>query len=450
MMTKPPGFASSSTLPMEDDDEESIDESLDEILLEANERPQENSVKSLEAVPSRLDDADSDADSDPDLMGSGLSNGATAGTAAPPSDVTVIAPRPTFADDEVKEETKVDPYETAIRAAATRDDGLTSQASQQRDRALRKSTTPVRTPARAVPANANVDAEFEDANSGDDGDTGDDDATRDASGRTPADIPVFSGEADSSPAGGHVATNTGTGGYMPRLPPPGRPSPPPGRPDIYPGRRIPTPSSDFLPSPTGGFGSGAHYPSIAIPAPSAHDSSSRTSTALTDGRVRLPMAGLAMFLLTAFAGGLLVGALLWRGHALSAQADQPLVTHAIPQAPTELVQPIVKPVAPPSATAAPSVAAAPAVVPAPAPAAAAAPGAAAAAAAKDPAIPTLAAETPPAATDATTGDKPKRSKPKRTTTLDEDLAAAANEPPPPPRPNAKAKKKISWQDPFAQ
>ena len=57
MMTKPPGFASSSTLPLEDDEEESIDESLDEILLEANEKPQENSVKSLEAVPSSLDDA---------------------------------------------------------------------------------------------------------------------------------------------------------------------------------------------------------------------------------------------------------------------------------------------------------------------------------------------------------------------------------------------------------
>ena len=45
MMTKPPGFASSSTLPL-DDEEESIDESLDEILLEANERPPENSMKS--------------------------------------------------------------------------------------------------------------------------------------------------------------------------------------------------------------------------------------------------------------------------------------------------------------------------------------------------------------------------------------------------------------------
>jgi len=41
------------------------------------------------------------------------------------------------------------------------------------------------------------------------------------------------------------------------------------RPDIYPARRIPTPSSDFLPGPSPGFGSGSHYPSIAIPAPSA-------------------------------------------------------------------------------------------------------------------------------------------------------------------------------------
>jgi len=86
MMTKPPGFASSSTLPL-DDEEESIDESLDEILLEANERPAENSAKSLEAVPSALSDDDSDAESAP----------------SPPGEVTVLAPRPTFFD-EVREE----------------------------------------------------------------------------------------------------------------------------------------------------------------------------------------------------------------------------------------------------------------------------------------------------------------------------------------------------------
>jgi len=34
--------------------------------------------------------------------------------------------------------------------------------------------------------------------------------------------------------------------------------------------------------------------------------------------------------------------------------------------------------------------------------------------------------------------------------VDEDLAAAANEPPSPPRASGKAKKKSTWQDPFAQ
>src|SRR4029079_14199717 len=143
--------------------------------------------------------------------------------------------------------------------------------------------------------------------------------------RTPADIPIAD-DSGPSPAGGYA---TASGGYMPRLPAPGRPMPLPGRPDIYPGRRIPTPSSDFLPSPWGGFGSGAHYPSIAIPAPSAHDSRTRSATSGGDNRVRLPPAGLAMFLVTAFAGGLLVGALLWRGQAHSSPVDLPVVTHAV-------------------------------------------------------------------------------------------------------------------------
>src|SRR5882757_5485701 len=142
MMTKPPGFASSSTLPL-DDEEESIDESLDEILLEANERPPENSMKSLEAVPTALspdEDSDEVEDSAPTATGHApLSRAAQ-------NEVTVLAPRPTFFDEVREEETKVDPYETAIRAAASRDDGLTTQASQQRDRALRKSTSQPRLP----------------------------------------------------------------------------------------------------------------------------------------------------------------------------------------------------------------------------------------------------------------------------------------------------------------
>jgi hypothetical protein len=431
MMTKPPGFASSSTLPLEDEEEESIDDSLEEILLEANEKPQENSVKSLEAVPSSLEESESEIDEDADVIESSpISAGGAARTASPPSEITVIAPRPTFADDEVKEETKVDPYETAIRAAATRDDGLTSQASHQRERALRKTAnTPVRVPARAALA----EVEFEEA------ETGNEDAYDSAphgghSERTPADIPIADESSGPSPAGGYA---TASGGYMPRLPPPGRPMPPPGRPDIYPGRRIPTPNSDFLPSPSSGFGSGAHYPSIAIPAPSAHDSSTRTATSRGDNRVRLPAAGLAMFLVTAFGGGLLVGAMLWRGRAPSGPVDLPVVTHVVSKPiVAEPVQPIVKPVPSPSSVTAAA---------APAPSAGAAnPGTAA------PTMPTLAAETAPVVTEMPPPvEKPKKSKSRKTTTLDEDLAAAANEPPPPPT-RSRKKKTIPWQDPFAQ
>ena len=436
MMTKPPGFASSSTLPLEDEEEESIDDSLEEILLEANEKPQENSVKSLEAVPSSLEESESEIDEDADVIESSpLSAGGTAHTASPPNEITVIAPRPTFADDEVKEETKVDPYETAIRAAATRDDGLSSQASHQRERALRKNAnTPVRAPAR--PALAEV--EFEEAETGNE-DAYDSSPHGAHSERTPADIPIAD-DSGPSPAGGYA---TASGGYMPRLPPPGRPMPPPGRPDIYPGRRIPTPSSDFLPSPSGGFGSGAHYPSIAIPAPSAHDSSTRSATSRGDNRVRLPPAGLAMFLVTAFAGGLLVGAMLWRGRPPSGPVDLPVVTHVVSKPiVAEPVQPIVKPVPSPSSGIA-------AAVPTPAaPSAGAAnPGTGTAA----PTMPTLAAETAPVVTEMPPPvvEKPKRAKPRKTTTLDEDLAAAANEPPPPPT-RSRRKKTIPWQDPFAQ
>ncbi|HET6146195.1 MAG TPA: hypothetical protein VFH68_01590 [Polyangia bacterium] len=429
-MTKPPGFASSSTLPMEDEGEESIDDSLDEILLEANEKPQENSVKSLEAVPSSLEESEI-GEEESDVIESSPMSMSAGGTASPPGEITVIAPRPTFADDEVfKEETKVDPYETAIRAAALRDEGLTSQASHQRARALRKTAnTPVRAPSHAALA----EVEFEDV------ETGDEEAfasspSGEHSERTPADRPI--GEDSGSPPAGGFATASG---YVPRLPPPGRPMPPPGRPDIYPGRRIPTPSSDFGLSPSSGFGSGAHYPSIAIPAPSGYDSSTRNAAVRGDNRVRLPAAGLAMFLVTAFSGGLLVGAMLWRGRAPSGPVDLPVVTHSVSRPiVAEPVQPIVKPVpSPASATA-------------PAPAAAVAAGTTSAdIGSAGPAMPTMAAETAPVLTEMPPpGEKPKKAKPKKTTTLDEDLAAAADEPPPPPtRPR---KKKIPWQDPFAQ
>jgi hypothetical protein len=436
MMTKPPGFASSSTLPL-DDEEESIDESLDEILLEANERPPENSAKSLEAVPSALSDDDSDADSP-----------------APVGEVTVLAPRPTFFDEVREEETKVDPYETAIRAAASRGDGLTSQASKQRDQALRKSTSQPRLP--TARANDDDDVEFEDADADDSQKYGAS-LSGDIGERTPAEIPL--GDEDVSPPSGFLSGG-GSDGFQPRLPlpPPMRTSPPPGRPDIYPGRRIPTPSStsntnDFLPIPTGGFGSGSHYPSIAIPAPIAVDSTSARVAALTDNRIRLPAAGLASFLVTAFGGGLLIGALLWRGHAAPAPIQQlPVAVHTAPAIITEPVtQPIVKPVPPPAP--------APEVKPA-APAA----STTAAAPAPAPSMPTMAAEAqpapavvempPPAPTKPAKKASSASSKPRKFSMADEDAILNGEDPtPPPPEPRAAPrakKKKAAWTDPFAQ
>jgi hypothetical protein len=433
MMTKPPGFASSSTLPL-DDEEESIDESLDEILLEANERPAENSLKSLEAVPSALSD-DEDSDS-AEVEDSGPTQG----------EVTVLAPRPTFFDEVREEETKVDPYETAIRAAASRDDGLTSQASQQRDRALRKSTSQPRLP--TARATDDDDVEFEDPEAADDSQEYGASLSGSISERTPADIPIAE---DSSPAGGYLASGA-SGGFQPRLPPPLRAGPPAGRPDIYPGRRIPTPNStsntsDFLPVPSGGFGSGSHYPSIAIPAPVTTDSSAR-SGALSDNRIRLPAAGLAGFLVTAFGGGILFGALLWRGHAAPPPAPLPVAVHTAPAMITEPVHPIVKPVPPP----APELKAeAPAAMGAAAPV-------------PNPSMPTLAAETPPPAAVAEPAPAPKpsrkasggtsaSSRPRKFSVADEDAILNGEDPtppPPPPAPRARKKKAAAWTDPFAQ
>ena len=190
---------------------------------------------------------------------------------------------------------------TRRRSASPRraTDGLTSQASQQRDRALRKTDDG----AAAVdgPGRRGDDLEFEDARRRDNAGS----RRRFSRRRTaPARRPTFRSAEDdqSSPAGGYLA------GGMPadssrgcrrrcarRRRPADRTS--------TPGRRIPTPSSDFLPAPAGGFGSGAHYPSIAIPAPSAQDSSARAAAPLVDNRLRLPAVGLVGFLVTAFAAG---------------------------------------------------------------------------------------------------------------------------------------------------
>ena len=298
MMTKPPGFASSSTLPL-DDEEESIDESLDEILLEANERPPENSVKSLEAVPSALSDEDSDAE-----LGAVARPARSRCSRRVRHSSTRCAKRrqrstptrPRFAP----------PRRATTASPARRASSATARcASRRRSRGCRRrARTTTTTSSSRMPTPPTTRRST---------------ARRCRATSASARPPTFRSPTDASPPSGYLA-GSGSAGFSPRLPPPLRTAPPPGRPDIYPGRRIPTPSTtsntnDFLPIPTGGFGSGSHYPSIAIPAPIAPDTSSARVAALTDSRIRLPAAGLAGFLVTAFGGGLLIGALLWRGHA---------------------------------------------------------------------------------------------------------------------------------------
>ena len=104
----------------------------------------------------------------PTLMGLSLPSLPLPGmsVAAPPStddDITVMA-RPSVTDDE-EEATKVEPAETALHAAASKDDdevttALSAQASVERERALRKSQPPsLDLP---LPHSYGGDSEFED------------------------------------------------------------------------------------------------------------------------------------------------------------------------------------------------------------------------------------------------------------------------------------------------
>src|SRR6185369_8271980 len=114
MMTKPPGMASTTSFPPDEIEDESIDDSLEDILQHANEK----ALESVEAVA---------ADPAP----------AASETAPRPNDVTQITSRPSVADDVVEESTKVEPVDAVLKAAAANGKdtlALTAQASEQRDR----------------------------------------------------------------------------------------------------------------------------------------------------------------------------------------------------------------------------------------------------------------------------------------------------------------------------
>ncbi len=433
----------------------------------------------------------------PTLMGLPLPSlplpGVTAAT--PPStdeDITVMA-RPSVTDDE-EEATKVEPAETALHAAASKDDddvttALSAQASVERERALRKSLPPLDMPLSAHGYGSDDSAEFEDPED-DDGiklstetpgaiAIDDDDAiatssySADAQDAQDAEEPSSELEAVLAPRRTTAALGSlgSLGGPLGSSSPFGG-SPLLARPDAFGAARLPTPSPGFglaIPSPTQApaptsspfsarlapvgspYGaratSSAPMPALQIPAPSG-----AAATTATDGDfgffsvarpVRIPLgfvvAGPLVFLVV----GLVVGTKYLSNHVTTPAVA---AVSAAPPAPI-----VIQPVAPLPATAAatPSPAAAAqtppaaaAVPPPPAPVAAAA----------------VAGETPPPA--ARPAPKPvvkRAARPAvhKVASIDDiPMGKPAPAPKPAAAPKAKpvkaAKAAKGWVDPFAE
>jgi hypothetical protein len=358
MTTKTPsGLAATGTTTS---DEETIDDSLDDILMHANER-------SGDGLPARpVPQLQLPRPSSATLLGVPLSSLPIPSSSLSRAELDPMSRSAFVARDEVtqiarsallddlpdeEEDTKVRPLEAARQAAASMDDlavdvGLTDQASAERDRALRKSSPPGGRLA-ADPAFADPDT----------------DGASQALGATPRGIAIQDDDNDESTANGRGPLS-GAGLQSPPVNP--RLASPTlyGRPEPF-GSRLPTPSSA---APSASFGSvpssgPAYAPappspgyappvvssafggqrssvrSIPIPAPSGAPATSVARSPFFS-KVQLPVGGLVAFLIAAFSGGLIAGAMLWRGTA----AEPPIVM-AVPVAPPPMpvVQPVLTP-----------------------------------------------------------------------------------------------------------
>ena len=388
-------------------------------------------------------------------------------------DVTMA--RPSITDDD-EEATKVEPAETAIHAAASRDDddevttALSEQASFERDRALRKSLPPsldLPLPSYLVGQSAHpnladlgdladLDDEFEDPEDDDvelahdtpNAIAVEDDAIATTSYSADQEEPSSELEAVLAPRrpAGSPPLGSAIGGY--------------GRDAGFGAARLPTPSLGYgfaLPSPgpapapsNSPFSArlapvGSPYatrptlapmPAIQIPAPSGAAAPSSESSWLFY-KVQAPVVAVLALLAAAGGGGLLLGAKLWRSGAPTSTT-----LTALPAAPAPVViQPVPPPVAvaPAAAPAAPSSAAAPAAPSAAAPAPAPAPTAA-------PTIAPVVEQTAPPPPE----PKPvKHAAAVRKAPVAGAPAGAPIAPAAKPRP-AKAKVAKGWVDPFAE
>ncbi len=417
------------------------------------------------------------------------------GTAEPGDDEVTVLARPSITDDD-EEATKVEPPESVLQAAVARDgiddgdeddDGelaaaLSTQATVERDKALRKSglpslDLPLSSPSRA----ADAIHDFEDL----------DDDVEEMASDTPAEIPlddevISSYSADPEeplseleavlaprrPAGAPFESSLGRGdGAGARLP-----TPSPGTL----GFAVPGPSSSPFFARTAPAGSpygsritsSAPMPAIQIPAPSGAAATPGTGSGVFT-RVGIPIGGLVSLVVAVFIGGVVLGAKFWR-------APAPVVASTTPAAPASPASAAPAPIEarPPTvvptrvAAPAPGTAPAPAAPPAPAvppPAAAVLPVPAAVAATHGPAAVAAtrapaAASKPPAptapvavaagsngeTTPGATAHPAKRTvgvgRPRKSPGDVDEAAALAPPAPKPPRP---AKKKV-WVDPFAE
>ncbi|HLK90285.1 MAG TPA: hypothetical protein VKZ18_10350 [Polyangia bacterium] len=419
-------------------------EASEEATLEVAESEDEH-ANTLTPPPVGMQELPQPSRRAPTLMGLALPSlplpGVTA--AAPPhvadetdddDEVTVMA-RPSVTDDE-EEPTKIEPAETALHAAASKDDdevttALSAQASVERERALRKSHPPsLDMPLASHGYGSDDSAEFEDPEDDDGikigGETPgiavDDDAISTSSYTADsADTEEPSSELEAVLAPRRPTATLGSLSSLGSSSPfSGSPigSPVLGRPDSFGSPRLPTPSPGFgglsLPSPAAPaptaspfsarlapagspYGarsaSPAALPALQIPAPSGV---AATTAGTTGGfllrKAPLPIVGVVAYVAAAFIFGVVVGAkfLGARGAGNTTVAAQ-----SAPAAAPVVIQPVAPaPPAPPAATTA-------AATPPPAPAAAAAPTPPAPAAAAAPTPPAAAAavaeETPPAA-----------------------------------------------------
>jgi len=287
-------------------------------------------------------------------------------TAMAPSIVDdLLARGPSITDDD-EEETKVEPAETAIKAAASVEDvstALSEQASVQREKALRRSSPPSMAPSSA-------DLEFEDPN-GDDDDDGEvlsasaadeieDDEHADADASADDDGDESGGEDIATGTFAKPVDSTGFSGLLNarRSPPMGSPF---GR-DGFGSARLPTPSPGYalaaaatapapstspfsarlLPVPAGSpYGARATtsaMPAIQIPAPSAAPATTAGSGLFS--RVQVPAYVLAASAIAFFGLGFGTKAMVTRGRPPQTVVVTKTVTVPAPTPPSvEPVQP---------------------------------------------------------------------------------------------------------------